>query len=248
MSDDSSVSVPMIQLRIPGPWTSPAQLNDALRDASLPWMLNDEGFVNSETDASYEWGVTPHDDEIADLFAHDGRASAEQIARIASHNVKVHISGPGGDIEAASAIVEAATALLSAGGFGLFVDNSGAAHLPGDWYKLAGDSDPGGLYWTYVVLGGSDELVWSVGMHCLGLREAEYPYPPDQRTAWEVLHNFLGYTYMAGIEVQDGEAIGGEEGAEFRVRHQPCTRFSPGTAFFNPYGVWRLEKLEDDER
>src|SRR2546423_15362764 len=101
MAEDSSVTAPMIQLRIPGPWTSPAQLNDALREASLPWMLNDERFVNSENNASYEWGVTPHDDEIAELFGHDGRASADQIARIASHAVKIHISGRGGDIEAA---------------------------------------------------------------------------------------------------------------------------------------------------
>jgi hypothetical protein len=245
MTTDDPIDPPLIQLRIPGRWSSPREINDALREASLPYQMLEEALVNTETHEQFQWGVSEHDDEIAELFAHDRRATQEQIDLIASHDVKVHLSVPGGSIDAARGIVDAATALVRVGGFGVFVDNSGAAHMSSDWLKLAGDPAPGGLYWIFVVLSGSPEEVFSVGMHCLGLRDAELPFPGSERTAWEVMHNFLGYTYQSGIEVHDGDVLGGENGPEFKVHHHACTRVMPGTAFHNPYGLWRLEKVDD---
>jgi hypothetical protein len=86
-------------------------------------------------------------------------------------------------------------------------------------------------------------------MHCLGLRDAELPTDdiPDRQIAGFLLHNFLGYTYQSGRTVIDGDTLDDESGVCFRARHVPCTRFSPATPFFNPYGVWRLEPVEREE-
>src|SRR5439155_24488470 len=199
MPDETDAIEPKIQFRIPGPWTSPGELNDALRDASLPWQMHEEALVNIETDRRFDWGVSEHDADIAGLFAHEKRATEEEVHHLAGHKVKVHLQGTGGSVDAARAIIDAATALVSAGGYGVFVDNSGAAHIARDWFKLAGDDRPGGMYWIFVTLAGDSEEIWSVGMHCLGLRDAELPDPSDRQEGAFILHNLLGYTYQSGM-------------------------------------------------
>jgi len=85
-------------------------------------------------------------------------------------------------------------------------------------------------------------------MHCLGLRDAEMLEVPDPEWAGFFLHNFLGYTYQSGVPVLDGEALGDEDSALYRVRHVECTRFTPQAPFHNPYGVWRLEKMDPQDQ
>jgi hypothetical protein len=168
--------------------------------------------------------VAEPDGQIAQIFAHSHRISKKEITAVASHKVKVFVSGPGGSVESARAIVQAAAALVRAGGLGVMVDNSGNTHSPRDWLALAGDKQPGGLYWAYVGAAGGENEVWSVGMHCLGLRDAEIRGIPDRNFAGFLLHNFLGYTYQSGKVVNDGDMIGGGDGPTFRARHQPFTR------------------------
>ena len=173
------------------------------------------------------------------------------MSKIASHAVKVHVSGPGGSADAARAVMDAATALVRAGGYGVMVDNSGNAHGVDDWLALAGDTQPGGLYWAYVSVTGARDEFFSAGMHCLGFRDAEILDPerlgaPDRNAVGFLLHNFLGYVYQSGIPVIDGDALGDEESAMFCARAHPCTRFRAGSPSHNPYGVWRLEPIEDE--
>jgi hypothetical protein len=245
-------TVPRIDLRVPGPWRSPQELIGRVEKDGGGYRVDEEFLVHDASGARFAWGVSPHDDEIHELFAHDGRLSEEEIDRVASHAVKAHVSGPGGSPDAARAVMAAATALVKAGGYGVMVDNSGNTHGVDDWLALAGDTQPGGLYWAYVsVAGGSDE-VWSVGMHCLGFRDAEVCVPnipdgPGQEDMCFLLHNFLGYCYQSGIPVNDGDPLGDEESALFRVRARPCTRFRTGTPHHNPYGVWLLEPIDEED-
>lgn len=255
--DDATLdTVPRIDLRIPGPWDSPGDLADALDRAGTGYAPTEAGMlVRSESGASFVLSASEPDDDIADVFAGGGRITAEEVRAIRSHKVKVHLSTPGGSVEAARAVMEAAAALLGAGGFGVMVDNSGATHAPRDWLDLARDpDDPGGVYWAYVAATADAEEAYSAGMHCLGLRDAELPLRAvggDRQAAGFMLHNFLGYTLQSGIAVLDGDHLGDEQTALFRALAHPCSRFPPGTPFFNPYGVWRLEpekgEAEEDQ-
>jgi hypothetical protein len=83
-------------------------------------------------------------------------------------------------------------------------------------------------------------------MHCLGYRDAEVFGIPDRQAAGFLLHNFLGYSYQSGNMIIDGDPVGSEFGVLFRARAHPFTRVPPGTAFHNPYGVWRLEPVEQE--
>ena len=244
--------LPVIDLRVPGPWRSPEELVERLALEGAGFRVEGDHFVDAKAGTRFEFGVTPHDDEIHELFAHDGRLSEEEIARVASYAVKVHVSGPGGSPEAARAVMAAATALVKAGGYGVMVDNSGNTHGVDDWLALAGDPQHGGVYWAYVSMTGGREEVFSVGMHCLGFRDAEVPIPnipdgPDRQDMGFLLHNFLGYLSQSGVPVLDGDPLGDEESTLFRARPRPCTRFPPGTPYHNPYGVWFLEPVDTDD-
>lgn len=244
---DALDTAPQIELRVPGPWESPVALNEALHRAETGYETAEDALVHTKTGRRIECGVSPPDDEIADLFAHDGRLRPDEVDAVAAHTVKIHLSGPGGSPEAARAMMRAATALVRAGGLGVMVDNSGNTHGPRDWLALDSDPQPGGLFWAYVAAAGGRGEVWSHGMHCLGFRDAELFGAPTPDAGGFVLHNFLGYLYQSGVPVLDGDTLGDEVAPRFRAVAYPCYRVKPGTPFYNPYGVWRLEPVEDAE-
>ena len=239
-------TIPEIQLRIPGPWATQQQFMDAVVRAKTAYEFGENWLVEPKSGRQFEVSASERDDEIADLFAHTGRLSKQEVKKIAGQQVKVHVCGPGGSIEAARAMMNVAVALIKAGGYGVFVDNSGNAHGRDDWLALAGDKKLGGIYWAYVAVTAGREEAWSVGMHCLGYRDAEVFGITDRQAAGFLLHNFLGYSYQSGNLIVDGDPLGSEFGALFRARAQPFTRFPAGTPFYNPYGIWRLEPIEDD--
>jgi hypothetical protein len=239
-------TLPRIDLRLPAPWSSPSELMAALYRIATHYELDEHALVHIPTGNRFEWQVSNRDDEIADLFADSGRCSNEEMKALKGHRCKFHISHHGGSVSTARAIFDAATALIHAGALGVMIDNSGNAHSPADWLDLAADTTPGGLYWAYVATTKSKDVMFTTGMHCLGLRDAELPYPPDTEISASIIHNFLGYTYQSGNTVLDGEELGDEDGPLFCVHHHPCTRFAADTPFYNPYGVWRIEPLDKE--
>jgi hypothetical protein len=234
-------------LRVTGAWQSPAELSEKFEDGKLGYRLEENELVHITTGARFDLGTSPHDDDIAEIFDGTGRLSEAEIDAIAQHTVKIHVSGPGGSLDNARATMQAVAALVHAGGSGVFIDNSGNAHGRDDWLKLAGDPQPGGAYWAFVAVTASEEEVFSVGMHCLGFRDAEMPDPPGREQGGFMIHNFLGYTYQSGNEMHDGDPIGDPAGPTHRVRALACTRFPADTPCHNPYGIWRLEWMDDEE-
>jgi hypothetical protein len=243
-------ALPRVDLRIPGPWQSHEAFLNAVARKAPAYSFEGERLIHTPTGRRFQWSATPHDDDLAGVFAGGGggRISKKDVQRIAAHVAKVHVSGPGGSVEAMRELMQVAGAIVRAGGLGVMVDNSGATHTPSDWIKLAEDEDPiGGCYWASVSVtaprGGGE--AFSVGMHCLGLRDVELEFPPgvDRRQIGMMLHEFNGYALQSGAVLLDGDPIGDENGPQFRVRAMPCTRVPPESPFFNPYGVWRLEAM-----
>jgi hypothetical protein len=236
-----------IELRLPSPWGSSEELADALKKSDAGYRFDDGWMVRESDGWRCAVGGSAHDDEIADIFAYDGRLSKAEVKAVASHRSKVHLSGAGGSVKAARAMVDAATALVKLGAHGVMVDNSAATHSPTDWMSLVNDQQSGGMYWIFTVLSGGEDEVWTAGQHCLGLRDAEMPHPPGDEFAYLLVHNFLGYIYASGRTVHDGDVIDGPAGTIYRATQHPCTRVPPDTAFFNPYGIWRLDRVEEGE-
>ena len=241
---------PRIALRVPGPWLSSDELGDALERAEsgytfAPGEEDQPQLVHIATHRRWNIDTSDHDDDLVKVFAGKPRPPTDdELDAIAQHAVKIHLTGAGGSEEDARATMHAATALIRAGGSGVLIDSSTAAHGPTDWLALSNDSHGGGLFWAYVVVGGSEEEIFSIGMHCLGFRDAEMPGPLDPQSAVFYIQNFLGYVTQSGRTVHDGDILGGED-PSYRAIHVPCTRFLPDAPFYNPYGIYRLEKIEE---
>src|ERR1051325_1098561 len=103
MTSDALDTVPEIQLRVPGPWESQQQFMDAVTQAKTSYEFGEGGLVHPKTGRRFMLDTSAPDDEIADLFGYDGRLSKQEVKKIASHKVKVHVSAPGGSIESARA-------------------------------------------------------------------------------------------------------------------------------------------------
>lgn len=243
----SEIEPPQIQLRIPGSWASPDELARVLETSNSPYRIDESCFVHRSSDWKCDWGVSPHDDELAELFAHDGRLSKKEVKQVANHSVKIHLTGAGGSSPNARRMMDAGTALLNAGASGVMIDNSGVCHGKRDWLKLAADKQSGGLYWAWVSTTFDREAkqLFTTGMHCLGLRDAEIPYLGDEELTWVMLHNFLGYTYQSGQIVLDGDPVGDPDRALFHVHARADERMPATSPFRNPYGLWRLEPVAD---
>jgi hypothetical protein len=233
-------------LRLPAPWGSADELADAMKKAKTGYHLNTSDLVRESDGWRCATGGSPHDDEIADIFAYDGRLSKAEVKAVANHRAKVHLIGPGGSVKTARAMIDAAAALVKLGAHGVMVDNSTATHSPKDFLTLANDPKPGGLYWIFTAFSGGEDEVWTNGQHCLGLRDAEMPNPPDPEFAYLLVHNFLGYVYQSGKTVLDGDVVDGPAGTIYRATQHPFTRMAEGP-LFNPYGMWRLERVEGDD-
>jgi hypothetical protein len=247
--DDVPPQAPVrIELRLPGPWGSVGALADALEAGDTGYRFDDGKLVRDADGWRCDVGTSPHDDEIADIFACDGRLSRKEVKAVANHAGKIHLAAPGGSVKHARAIVDAASALVKLGATGVMVDNSAATHSPTDWFSLADDPQSGGLYWIFTILTSGEDEVWTNGQQCLGLRDAELVNPPDDQFAYLLVHNFLGYVYQSGRTVHAGDVVDGPGGTIYRATHHPCTRFEPDTPFFNPFGIWRLQRLEEGEQ
>jgi hypothetical protein len=202
------------------------------------------------TRRSIPFGVQLHDDRLADEFERcgQGRIPRKNLAELQKHVCVLTLLAPGGSVESAREMMQAATAVVQAGGMAVKVDSAGIAHGHDDWLKLAADNQPGGLYWTFVATDQDDASgqTYTCGMHHLGLRDAITAIPdmPARERQFH-LNNFNGYVYQSGITIGNGDPLGDENAAKFRVWQEPCTIHPPGTLRHNPYGMWRIKRAED---
>ena len=69
----------------------------------------------------------------------------EELATADGYTVNVVLSGKGGSMEGARTMMEAAAAMVRAGGAGVFIDNSGLAHGGELWLEITREGGPDAL-------------------------------------------------------------------------------------------------------
>lgn len=240
-ADDAGRSI-TIALRIPGVWDGPDALALALPD---DFDITERGLHMPDGSLVEVFPMKP-DDQFVEIFAKscERRPSEADRERIERYTVNVCLRSLGGSVEDAARMLAAGAAIIHAGGAGVFVDNSGVAHGSDDWLALAEDSAHGGVFWAYVATIGSEEDVWSLGMHVLGYRDAVMPRSGDDEFDHLRINEFLGYTYRSGAVIRDGDLIGGHGGPEFRLLHEDILDIPDEHPMFNPFGRWRLVPVE----
>jgi hypothetical protein len=197
--------------------------------------------------------AVPADDEFPVVFR---MACRDHLSRAARRSVDratliACLAGPGGSLEAVMTLLAAGAALLGAGGAGVFVDNGLVAHERSRWLGFAREATLDAAFEAFVGLVRTDEEIWSLGMHALGLRDAaigrrghDTDDALDGLDAIDALNervllDFLAYTC--------GPLEGHRQDGSFE-RVYPALRIEPAAARFeaggpahNPYGQWRLK-------
>jgi hypothetical protein len=129
-------------------------------------------------------------------------------------------------------------------------DSSGIAHGKVRWLELATKRSPMDAYFAYVRRPiGSDEVMYSCGMHLLGLRDIKVDGFSD-RDAAMIMDVFAGYLITEGGNrtVKEGHTFScSKDDPILRISQDECRDYETDDFFFNPYGYWVLTKKDARE-
>jgi DNA-binding response OmpR family regulator len=184
-------SAPLIVLCIPGPWQSQADLVQAIARGGSGYLFAGQVLMNMETRQTCELEFQAQDDRMQAAFRAAGPhwVGTPEMQRIADHSAVVYLVADGGVAMTAEALMQAAAAVLEAGGLGVKVESSGVAHAPADWLELCAALHLFSAHRAYVLYVTGPQ-VYSCGMHNLGLRDAIVDNDGDTAGAVELLRAF----------------------------------------------------------
>ena len=231
-----------VALRIPGRWSHPSELV-----ARLPagCRITTDGLVLPDA-TPVELGGVAADDQFAQVFRSSCRQppSDDELAVVDGYTVNVILHGPGGSLEAARAMMQAAAAVVRAGGAGVFIDNSALAHGGGHWLEMADDGGPDAISFAFVGIVRGRADVWTMGMHVLGLRDVVMKRADVETGGFDIVE-VIRYLAAGDKPVGDGHVIADLSGPMFRAVAQDRPDGPTGSPMHNPFGRLRLVSLRD---
>lgn len=231
-----------IALRIPGTWSHPKELIERLPQGHR--LTHESLFLPDGTEI--EFGALTADDQFTHIFRTSCRnpPTEEEVATVEKYSVNVVLSGPGGSPQLAHRMMQAAAAIVRAGGAGVFIDNSTVAHGGQQWLELTEDGDPDALSFAYVAIVGGKTEAWTMGMHVLGLRDIVMKSADAQSDDFGIIDVIR---YMAGSDkpVDDGHLLADLNGPRFQAFVTDSDDHPPGSPMHNPCGRLRLVNMGD---
>ena len=230
-----------ITLRIPGDWAHPREVVERLPPG---FRLTPEGLTFPDGRV-VEVAPLPPDKQFAEIFRSSCRQppTAREQAVVGRYTVNMALMGPGGSLDAARTMMQAAAAIIEAGAAGVFIDNSGVAHGGNTWLQLTEDGGPDAMSFAFVSIIRGDHDAWTMGMHALGLPEISMrraDIEPGGNTIIEVL------CYMCQSEkpVDKGHVLVLEH-STYHVIGKDEGEFDPGSPMHNPFGILKLLPAKD---
>lgn len=239
-----------IVLAVPGIWLTRAEIVTSLARKGRGFRLAGESLVNSATGENFDLEIAGHDPELMESYIAVGRGqlSLRDFAALDNHTYTLYLTGPGGSLERARSIMDAAAALLWAGGLAVRVETSGAVHNVGQWLNCVRyqDSDIAALYHAFVILNQQENTVFSCGMHNFGFRDGAVLIKTSPDEPVQTLQTFLQFLLQESPELRDGTIFSTQPGLpHYRLKGDYCTVYKPGDLLHNPFGLWRLNRVKD---
>lgn len=251
MSDTETVAPPLMVLCVPGPWADALELGRALAMQTTGqgggWLFAGRVLLRIESHWSCELEFGPADARMVRAFHAAGphwRGTPEMEA-IAGHRAVAYLVGPGGSREAAEGLMQAAAALLRAGGLGVKVESSGIAHPPAQWLEWCDELFLFLAHRALVVYVSGDGETRSCGMHNLGLPDAvtegHGQLPAD------LLRDFTHYLFTEAPVIRKGQTFAAAaEAPLYRLHSARGDVYEDDSLFNNPYGAWRLSAVSHE--
>jgi hypothetical protein len=230
-----------VKLRIPGTWASPRELVEQL---PAGYRFTPDSLVLPDN-RRVEFGAVDADDQFAAIFRSSCRRmpTDEERAKIDNYKVNVLLGGPGGSIEAAKTMMEAACAIIKAGGAGVFIDNCGLAHGGENWLYMTEEGSSDALSFAFVGIIRNEHEVWTMGMHVLGLRDLVMKRA-DVEDGYDIVE-VIRYVCAGDKPVDDGHIIADLSGPRFQAKAEPSQERFSSSPMHNPFGRLRLMSMKD---
>lgn len=241
MNSDHEIT---IDLRIPGKWTGPREILEAIHAQGC--RLTDEGELVLVDGTRALITPVPADGQFAGIFRSSCRRTPTEDERntIDNYTANVLLSGPGGSLDAALAVMRAAAVIIRAGGAGVFIDNCGLSHGGQNWLDYTADASPDAVSFAFVSIVRGDEDVHTIGMHVLGHREIVMKRTDIEVQGFDIIEVIL-YVCRGDKPIDDGHLIADESGPRFQVVFQPSPHQGYPGAMCNPFGQMKLVSLRD---
>jgi len=236
-----------IVLCVPGPWVDRSDLVERIVKDSEGYIFAGMILMHMETNQSFELEFEDSDERMLSAFEAAGSHwnNSPEMDLISSHKSVCYLISKGGSIESAHSIMNAANALLKAGGLGVKVESTGLAHSAKDWGEQCEYSYLFKSHSSYVVYVTSDET-YSCGMHNFGLPDAIIN-SADSDNASELLRAFTKYILSESPDINDGQTFSVDsESLAYKITKHPTIDYGENTLFNNPFGMWKLYPLEEE--
>lgn len=231
-----------ITFRIPGDWEHPGKMLEGIPKG---FQMRPESMVLPDG-SEVELDMLPPDDQFFEIFMGSCRTQPtdQEVECVRNYRVNICLTGAGGSVESAARMMTAAAAIVSAGGAGVFIDNSAVAHAGHKWQELTSDLGIQAITFAYVSIVASPTEVWTMGMHVLGqpdVRMTKHDADANDQLIIEMM------SYLASREkpVDDGHVIADLNGPQFKVARIPSPQKTVGSPMHNPHGQLKLTSLKD---
>jgi hypothetical protein len=231
-----------IHLRIPAKCSHPKELIERLPACC---RLTPEALILPDA-TQVEFGAMDADEQFAQIFRSSCRQPAlpDELATVDRYTVNVVLSGPGGSMEAARAMMRAGAAIVRAGGAGVFIDNSALAHGGQNWLEMTDDGGPDALSFAFVAIVRGRADVWTMGMHVLGLRDVVMKRADLEADGFDIIE-VIRYLSGGDKPIDDGHVIADLNGPRFQAFTKDSPAELAGSPMHNPFGRMKLVSLQD---
>ena len=231
-----------IDMRIPGQWSHPRELIQSL---PAGYRLTGDSLILPDATQA-EFGAVGPDDQFAQIFRSSCRrpATDDELATVDGYTVNVLLSGPGGSMQSARTMMQAAAAVVRAGGAGAFIDNCGLAHGGQNWLEMTEDGSPDALSFAFVAIVSGKSHAWTMGMHVLGLRDVVMKRAAAEADEFGIVE-VIRYLARGEKPVGDGHLLADLSGPRFQAFVQESPEELAGSIMHNPFGRLKLVSMKD---
>ncbi|MBX9681388.1 MAG: hypothetical protein K2X38_21745 [Gemmataceae bacterium] len=231
-----------IAFRIPGPWKHP---NDLIERLPPGHRLTIDG-LTLPNGIEVGFGAVAADKQFPTIFRSSCRQepTPQELAAVDGYSVNVFLMGPGGSLDAARTMMQAAAAIVQAGGAGVFIDNSALAHGGADWLDMTQEGSPDAVSFAFVAMIGGPREIYTMGMHVLGLRDVVMKRSDVEQGGFDIVE---AIRYLANSErpVEEGHIIADLDGPRFRTFLEPSPAELRKGPMHNPFGRLKLVSMRD---
>jgi hypothetical protein len=140
--------------------------------------------------------------------------------------------------------MEAGSAVVRAGGAGVFIDNSALAHGGQHWLEMTEDGGPDALSFAFVGIVRGQADAWTMGMHALGLPDVVMKRADVEAGGFDIVE-VIRYLSRGEKPVGDGHVLADLDGPRFQAFLQDGPGELTGTPMHNPFGRLQLVSVRD---